>query len=110
MVARPSGAAGGSQLYVNGNAVVAAGGGYNGGVTEELVVGSNTGRDANLAFIGGTGEFYHGLLDDLTLAVLGDNTGEGGQDYGYFDFGVDNQFAAGMLSGIAAADVNLDGS
>ena len=110
MVARPSGAAGGSQLYVNGNAVVAAGGGYNGGVTEELVVGSNTGRDANLAFIGGTGEFYHGLLDDLTLAVLGDNTGEGGQDYGSFDFGVDNQFAAGMLSGIAAADVNLDGS
>ena len=86
MVARPSGPAGGGRLYVDGVAVAALPGGYNGGATEELVVGSNTGRDGDLNFIGGSDEFFHGILDDLSFAVLGDNTSAGGQDWGSFDF------------------------
>ena len=109
MVARPFGPAGGGRLYVNGIAVAAEAGDYDGAATEELVVGSNTGRDSSLNFTGGTDEFYQGLIDDLTMVVLGDNTSVGGQDWGSFEFQVDNQFAADAMSGVDPADVNLDG-
>ena len=109
MVARPAGTESGGRLYVNGVAVAARPGGYNGAATEELVVGSNTGRDANLNFTGGTDEFYEGLIDDLTMVILGDNTDVGGQDWGSFEFQFDNAFAADALSGVDPADVNMDG-
>ena len=109
MLARPFGADEGSRLYVNGEAVTAATGGYDGAATEELVVGSNTGRDGNLAFTGGTDEFFHGRIDNLTLGIFGDNTNLGGQDFGEFEFSFDNEFAADAISSVAEADVNLDG-
>jgi hypothetical protein len=109
MLARPFGPPGGSRLYINGVAVTAAPGGYDGSATEELVVGSDTSRDENRNFTGGTTEFYHGLIDNLDMFILGDNTDVGGQDWGDFEFHVDNEFAADVLSGVQVADVNLDG-
>jgi hypothetical protein len=52
MVVRPFGAANGSRMYVNGNAVAFGPGGYDDDFSE-LVVGSNTGGDA-MTFTGGT--------------------------------------------------------
>ena len=110
MVARPMGATSGSRMYVNGVFVGAAAGGYNGSATEELVVGSNTGRDGDLNFTGGTEEFFNGSLDNLTLSILGDNSDLGGEDFGSFEFALDNEFASDMLSSVGIADVNMDGS
>ncbi len=109
LLGRPFGPDGGSRMYVNGIAVSAATGGYDGTATEELVVGSNTGRDSSLAFTGGTDEFFHGDIDDLTLSILGDNSNLGGFDYGSFELAVDNEYIADQLSGTLLADVNLDG-
>ena len=81
MVARPNGAANGAVMYVDGIAVMAAPGAYVGAATEELVVGSTTSRDGDGNFTGGTGEYFHGLLDNLSLSVVGDNTAAGGQDW-----------------------------
>lgn len=110
MLARPFGAANGSRMFVNGVLVSAAPGGYDGTATEELVVGSDTSRDASLNFTGGSGEFFHGVMDNLSMSIIGDNSSFGGQDYGGFDVFVDNEFIARTLEGIDIADVNANGT
>lgn len=116
MVVRPEGAANGAQMYVDGVAVAAAPGGYDGADTADLVVGSNTAGDDGFAggegFLGGTEEFFSGIIDDLTLFVIGDNSADvgppPGQDYGNFNFATDNGFAAFTISGVAG-DVDNNG-
>ncbi len=112
MVVRPFGTAGGSRMYVNGVAVAFAPGGYTGANTEDLVVGSNTSLDAQGNFTGGTEEFFRGIMDDLSLFILGDNSNNGlnppGQDWGSFVIQTDNQFIAMSLTGVDG-DVNQDG-
>lgn len=117
MVVRPNGAANGARMYVDGIAVAAAPGGYDGTNTADLVVGSNTGGDdgsveGSEGFTGGTEEFFSGIIDDLEMFVIGDNSGDPGppvgQDYGSFDFAADNAFAAFTLSGVPG-DVNNSG-
>ena len=103
LVVRPAGTTNGARMYVDGVAVAAAPGGYDGGDPANVVVGSNTGGD-DLNFSGGTEEFFDGIIDDLTMFVIGDNTGDpgppAGEDYGDFDFATDNAFAAFTLSGV----------
>ncbi|MCA9188247.1 MAG: hypothetical protein KDA99_21615, partial [Planctomycetales bacterium] len=106
MLVRPSGAAGGSQLYLNGVAIAARGGGYNGGDERPLTVGANTG-DGSPVFPG-TADFYTGIIDDLELFVLGTSTATQ-TDYGTFDLGSDNPVAVELLSGFVAGDINGDG-
>lgn len=117
MVVRPNGAANGSRMYVDGIAVAAAPGGYDGGDTADLVVGANTAGDdggaGGVGFTGGTEEFFSGVIDELTLFLIGDNSDDPGpppgQDWGDFDFGVDNAFAAFTLSGVAG-DIDNNGT
>jgi len=113
MVTRPLGAANGSRMYVNGEAVTAAGGGYNGGSIDNLVIGSNTSRDENNAFDGGTEEFFHGVIDNLSMWVIGDNTGDPGppigQDFGEFDLFADNDFIADIYA-FDLLDLDQDGT
>jgi len=128
MVVRPEGAAGGSRMYIDGVAVAAGPGGYNGADEADLVLGSNTaggdgfdegGLPGGEGFTGGTGEFYTGILDDLTMFVIGEsdevaddpetpeNEFAASVDFGGFDFETDNAFAAFTLSGVAG---DLDNS
>jgi hypothetical protein len=104
MVARPSGAAGGSRLYVNGVAVAAAAGGYDDD-TSDLVVGSNTGGEAG-NFTGGTSEFFSGVIDDLEMFVLGSNATA---NYGTFNFFTDNKFADFTLTSVVGDIAGNDG-
>ena len=112
MVVRPFGPGNGARMYVDGVAVAAAPGGYDGGNVEDLVIGSNTSLDVDGNFAGGTAEFFNGVVDDLTMFVLGDNSDSDlnppGQNYGSFVVETDNQFIAGSLTGVAG-DVNQDG-
>lgn len=120
MVVRPNGPDNGSRMYVNGIAVTAAPGGYDGADTAELVVGSNTAGDddpiAGEGFTGGTEEYFSGIIDDLKIFVIGQsnefiNTSppvvEPGVDFGDFDFAADNDYAAFTLTGVAG---DLDGN
>jgi hypothetical protein len=109
MLVRPFGAAGGSQLYVDGVVAAATGGNYNGDDNASLVLGSNTGRDADGNFTGGTEEFFSGVMDNLEMFVLGTNTSDPSTDYGAFDAQVDNAFIAGALKGLPDGDVNMNG-
>jgi hypothetical protein len=103
MVVRPSGAANGSRMYVNGNAVAFAAGGYDDDLSQ-LVVGSNTGGD-EVTFTGGTTEFFNGVIDDLELFVMGSNTTA---NYGTFNLVTDNKYIAHFLSPVAG-DVTNNG-
>jgi len=111
-VVRPAGAGNGSRMYVNGVAVAAAPGGYNDDWAD-LVVGANTAGDdqASPGFTGGTEEFFSGIIDDLTMFVIGTTTSPAPVDYGGFDISVDNQFVASPITGIqgVAGDVTNDG-
>ncbi|MCA9188109.1 MAG: PEP-CTERM sorting domain-containing protein [Pirellulaceae bacterium] len=122
MVARPNGPANGSMLWVDGIAVGAIGGGYDGSATApndparlELVVGANTSRDETGFFTGGNANFFAGTIDDLRMSVIGDNSSDvgppPGQNYGPFNFAIDNEFAAAQLANLVAhpGDINLDG-
>ena len=115
MVARPfgpAGASGGARMWVDGVAVAAAAGGYDISVRERLVVGANTALDEVGNFTGGTQDYFRGEMDNLSMFIMGDNSSDlgppPGQDYGQFDFGVTNEFAASVLSGIAG-DIDQDG-
>ena len=88
MVVRPFGNASGSILYVNGNAVAAATGGYNAADTAPLVVGANSSATAGQE---GTSGHFQGLVDDLEMFVMGLNAAK---DYGDFVFERDNKYAA----------------
>jgi hypothetical protein len=117
-VVRPLGAANGSRMYINGNAVVVTPGGYNDDWAD-LVVGANTGGDDGgthggnppVGFTGGTQEFFSGIVDDLKLFVIGTSTSTNPVNYGDFNFATDNAFAASPISGIkgVAGDVTNDG-
>jgi hypothetical protein len=115
MVARPfgpTGASGGARMWVDGVALAAAAGGYDAAVRERLVVGANTSLDETGNFTGGTQEYFRGDMDNLSMFIMGDSSSDlgppPGQDYGEFDFGVTNEFAASVLSGIAG-DIDQDG-
>jgi hypothetical protein len=118
-VVRPTGAANGSRMYINGVAAAVAAGGYNDDWAD-LVVGSNTAGDdggthpnipAPQGFTGGTQEFYSGTIDDLKMFVLGTSTSSTPVNYGAFTFPGDNAFAASPISGLKgiAGDVTNNG-
>jgi hypothetical protein len=119
-VVRPSGAANGSRMYINGVAVVAAAGGYD-DEWSDLVVGANTAGDDSgnhteipspVGFTGGTQEFFSGIVDDLSMFVLGTSTSTTPVSYGTFNFATDNAYAASTVSGIKniPGDVNNNGT
>jgi hypothetical protein len=110
MLVRPFGSANGSQLYVDGLVVAAAPGGYFGNDDNaSLVLGANTGEDADGNFTGGTEEFFSGVMDNLEMFVLGTSTGDNPEDFGTFDPVTDNQFIAGAMAGLPDGDVNMNG-
>lgn len=99
----------GAALYVNGVAVAASPNFY--GFNESpLSIGGN--QD-------GSGNFYHGVLDDVRLFLWGKNTretnggaGPNGQNWGQFNLATDNEWIARQLTTLGVtdpADVNLDG-
>ena len=102
---------GGAKMYIDGVGEAAAPGGYDVDDVANLVLGSNTAGGETLGeFSGGTEEFYTGVLDDLSLFVMGTTT-TAGTDYGTFDFKKDNDFAAFLLDPNAdPLDINGDGS
>lgn len=117
-VVRPLGAANGSRMYINGNAVAAAPGGYNDDWAD-LVVGANTAGDdggthasipSPVGFTGGTSEFFSGTVDDLKMFVVGSTTGTV-VNYGTFDIRTDNQYIASTVTGLkgVAGDVSNNG-
>jgi hypothetical protein len=100
----------GGVLYVNGIAVAASNALY--GFNESsLSIGSN--QDAS-------GNFYHGVMDNVRLSIWGNNTrqtnggaGPNGQNWGTFNLGQDNEWIARQLQTLGVtnpADVNLDGA
>lgn len=111
MLVRPDGPTSGSRLYINGEAAVVAQGDYNSSDTAPLVVGANTdGNDT--VFGGGTTEFFGGIIDDLKMFVIGDNSFDSGppagQDWGDFNLLTDNDYVAWAYTG-EPGDVNNDG-
>ena len=99
---------GGARMYIDGLGAAAANGGYNTGDEAPLVVGSNTvGTLSN--FGGGTAEFFTGVVDELSMYVLG--TSDAGTDYGTYDFVEDNAIAAATFGPSPnLLDINQDGS
>lgn len=103
------GSAQGGALYVNGVAVAAQNTFYDPN-TADLAIGSN---------VDGTGNFYHGVLDDVRIFFWGDNTGQDngglgpfGQNWGTLQLGEDNAWIAAKLDEMNVThigDVNLDG-
>jgi hypothetical protein len=110
MLVRPSGAAGGGRLYVDGIVVAANGVDYTGDDNASLVLGSNTSQDVDGNFDGGTEEFFSGVMDNLEMFVLGTSTGDNPEDFGTFDPQTDNQFIAGAMAGVPDGDVDMDGT
>ena len=106
MMVRPNGAANGAQMYVNGVAVAAAPGGYNGADDFRLVLG---GSSFDFDPTDPVTNSFTGIIDDVEMFVMGVST-DLSTDYGTFDYTTDNPFAADALSGVAAADVNMDSS
>jgi hypothetical protein len=110
MLVRPFGAAGGARMYVDGNGIGAAAGGYNGADATYLTLGASTGNlsDLDPGNDPGMGNFFAGVIDDLKMFVLGTSTN--GVQYGQFDFATDNEVAAAGLAGVNPADVNRSGA
>ncbi|MCI0334838.1 MAG: substrate-binding domain-containing protein [Planctomycetes bacterium] len=118
MVIRPAGAAGGSRMYINGVARITAPGGYDDDWAD-LVLGANTAGDDGgdhgdppvppVGFTGGTTEFFSGIIDDLEMFVMGKTPPPAEIDYGSFDFGTENDFAATQVSGVPG-DVTNNGT
>jgi hypothetical protein len=110
MVVRPFGATGptgGSILYINGEAVAARTGGYNADQEFALVLGADTGDGTADPIGGDSAAYYKGVLDDLSLFVMGKTYD--GVDRGTFNFRTDNAWAATHLTP-PIADVNQDGA
>ena len=104
MVVRPSGAAFGARMYLNGLGIAAAGGDYNTLDDFDLVVGSNVGNGDTI--LTGTSAFFRGVLDDLKMFVIGASPTV---NYGAFNYATDNDYVVqqGLLTGVAG-DVNQD--
>jgi hypothetical protein len=93
MLVRPS-AASGSRLYVNGEAVAAAGGGYTGCTPGPNVFCQPLGVGATVTQSGfgfSSADHFNGIIDDLELFVLGFNAAD---NYGQFDLATDNDYVA----------------
>lgn len=60
--------------------------------------------------------FFTGVVDDLEMYVFGDNSSQGGQNYGTFDLFADNEWIANEIANtvpggiLQPGDVNKDGS
>ena len=96
---------GGVAVYINGVAVSR----FNGGYTASTIAVSPT-PNRNMyvgAGSGGGTNFFTGQLDSLKLGVYGDNTAQGGQNWGDFNLGVDNDYIANLH--LVQGDVNGDG-
>ena len=112
-----------SVVYVNGVAVSANNDSPNpgdfsaGGRVGVLTVGAAelTDQDGDTA-TADYGEFFDGTVDDLQMYVFGDNTSDGGQNYGSFDLFADNEWIANEISKsplngtLLPGDVNRDGA
>ena len=117
MVVRPDGAGAGSRMYVDGVAVAANNLNNYAVSSANLVIGANTGgddgTDGGVGFTGGTEEFYTGIIDDMNMFVIGDNSAEAGppagMNWGEFDFATENDFAAFTLTGVDG-DVDNNGT
>lgn len=107
-----------SVLYVDGIAVSATDDGIpTGGVSGfvgKLVLGA-----AEVINDGATplyANHFQGAIDDLKMYVFGDNTSEGGQNWGTFDLFADNAWIANQIATtvpggvLKPGDVNRDGS
>ena len=98
-VVRPDGLASRSRMYVNGVAVaVSSEIDYAADITTNLTVGSNT---------AGNGEFFSGIIDELTMSVYGTSTGS--TAYGSYNFASENAFAEFTLTGVPG-DINHSGA
>ena len=75
-----------------------------------LVFGSNTSMDVEGNFVGGTEEFFSGVMDNLEMFVLGTSTGANPEDFGTFDPETDNEYVAGAMAGVPDGDVDMDGA
>ncbi|QDU88825.1 hypothetical protein Pla175_22090 [Pirellulimonas nuda] len=82
-----------SVLYVNGVAVATDSRAY-ADSDFPLVIGANTGVSGTV----GTTEFFTGVVDDMSMFVIGTTTN--GLQRGPFNFATDNAFAASKLSAI----------
>jgi hypothetical protein len=103
---RTFGSGGGAALYVNGIAVVATNQGYatgdQTGANLDIIIGAGLNRTSN---------FFSGQLDEMTIGVAGNNTGQaGGRDYGNFTLATDNDYVRQNLTGVNPGDINRDGS
>jgi hypothetical protein len=106
MVVRPYGVANGARMYVNGEAIGAAPGGYTGGDENYLAIAAATGD--NDPIFPGSSNFFTGILDDLEMFVMGTST-DTQTFYGEFNAGEDNPIIAAALSGLPEGDVDMNG-
>ncbi len=96
-------------LYVDGVAVSANIDNIPTGTTDPLVVGAQ--QDAE----GGFKNHFMGVIDDVEMYVFGDNTSQGGQNWGSFDLFADNEWIATKIATtlpggiLKPGDVNKDG-
>ncbi|QDS98816.1 dockerin type I domain-containing protein [Adhaeretor mobilis] len=99
----------GGVLFVNGVAVGAHTAATEFYVNQPLTIGAMQ-LEGNLdgATASAPENYYHGLADDASVFLWGRSTG--GDNYGTFNAGTDNEWIAMQLSGFDAADINLDGS
>lgn len=99
---------GGARMYIDGLGAAAATGGYNTGDDAPLVIGANT-LGTLSSFTGGNAEFFTGVVDELSMYVLG--TSDAGTNYGTYDFVADNAIAAATFGPSPnLLDINQDGS
>jgi hypothetical protein len=102
---RTFGSGQGAALYVNGIAVAATNQGYatgdQTGAALDIIIGAGLNRTSN---------FFQGQLDEMTIGVAGNNTGQpGGRNYGNFTLATDNDFVRQNLVGVNPGDINRDG-
>jgi len=98
-VVRSAGPDSRSRMYINGIAVaVSSSADYAADNLTNLTVGSNT---------AGNGEFFSGIIDELTMSVYGTSTAS--TNYGTYNFASENAFAAFTLTGVPG-DINHSGS
>lgn len=81
----------------------------------ELVVGAAEVNGDNNFETAEYDYFFEGDIDNLEMYVFGDNTSEGGQDWGSFDLFSDNEWIANEIANIPGGvlqpgDVNKDGN
>jgi hypothetical protein len=103
---RTFGSGQGAALYVNGIAVAATPSGYatgdQTGAALDIIIGAGLNRTSN---------FFQGQLDEMTIGVAGNNTGQpGGRNYGNFTLATDNDYVRQNLVGVNPGDINRDGS